>query len=304
MSSPSDSSTSSVEIVAATSPRFASAAATDTSNMDSSAAASTAARGLSGPVAERLASSLRTQRAVDDVCRKYGVSTAYTARPAGQRRACTPPQDGAVCVYEHALEAGICFQLNSFFCEALEHFGLAPGQLAPNGWRILAAFVLLCQDARVPASLAVFRHFFMLGKFKVRGWYFFRGKDTAGALFTGLPSSKRNKGWKSRFFFLTAPEAEPWPFPVTWGEPPRSNSRGTDLVLTSEDHKSLAKLLSLHRTAVDLQTYVFKTKLSTALSSSLAGESPPPQPPQHSDGSSGAKGILSFNYPIHDSSSK
>lgn len=173
MSSPSDSSTSSVEIVAATSPRLASAAAMDTSNMDSSAAA----LGLSGLVAERHASSLRTQRAVDDVCRRYSVSTAYTARPAGQRRACTPPQDGAVCVYEHALEAGICFPLDSFFCQALQHFGLAPGQLAPNGWRILAAFVLLCQDAGVPPSLAVFRHFFMLGKFRVRGWYFFRGKD-------------------------------------------------------------------------------------------------------------------------------
>jgi hypothetical protein len=39
-----------------------------------------------------------------------------------------------------------------------------------------------------PPSLGVFRHFLSLCAFKLKGWYFFRDKDAAGALFTGLPT--------------------------------------------------------------------------------------------------------------------
>uniref|UniRef100_J3MBR0 Transposase (putative) gypsy type domain-containing protein n=1 Tax=Oryza brachyantha TaxID=4533 RepID=J3MBR0_ORYBR len=121
---------------------------------------------LPRPVAaERIASSLRTQQAVDALCEKYRVPGEFAARPAGDLRACSTPPPGAVCVYKDALEAGMRVPLRPFACEVLGHFGLAPSEVAPNGWRIVAGFLVLCHHAGVPPSLAVFRHYFVFSLF-------------------------------------------------------------------------------------------------------------------------------------------
>ncbi|KAF0901571.1 hypothetical protein E2562_003544 [Oryza meyeriana var. granulata] len=228
---------------------------------------------LSRSVAGHIASSLRTQEAVDALCKKYGVPREFTARPAGELRACSTPPPGAVCVYAQALEAGMRVPLHPFVCEVLRHFGLAPSEVAPNGWRIMAGFLVLSHHAGVPPSLAVFRHFFKLCLFKLNGWYYFRGKDTVGMLFTGMPNHM--KGWKEGFFFLSSPS--PWPCQVRWGGPP-SKSSTAEPVLTREEEKLAAKLLDKHRAAVDLRTYLCESNLAAAFSSNLAGTSPQPPP--------------------------
>jgi hypothetical protein len=66
---------------------------------------------------EGFASFLLTQDDVDAVCKKYGVPMGwYTARPAGDLRASSPPPAGAVCVYAHALEAGMRVPLHPVRC--------------------------------------------------------------------------------------------------------------------------------------------------------------------------------------------
>ena len=42
-----------------------------------------------------------------------------------------------VCFYESAFVCGLRFPVHPFFMELLDHFGIAPGQLMPNSWRIL-----------------------------------------------------------------------------------------------------------------------------------------------------------------------
>nr|TKW19953.1 hypothetical protein SEVIR_4G053602v2 [Setaria viridis] len=242
---------------------------------------------LSRPVAERFASSFRTQESLDALCRKYGVPGEFSAiLPAGHHRACSPPPPGAVCVYAHALEAGMRVPLHGFFCEALAHFGVAPSQVAPNGWRVMAAFVVLSHFAGVPPSLAVFRHFFSLCAHKLRGWYWFRGKDSAGALFKGLPLSL--KGWKEEFFFLRSPT--PWPCPVKWGEPSKNST--AEPVLTREEKTVAAKLLRAHGAAVDLKTYLSESNLAAAM---ITGSRPPPPaaaaPSPRTASASSAKGM-------------
>jgi hypothetical protein len=141
---------------------------------------------LTRPVAERLASSFRTQESLDALCKKRRVPEEFAPLPAGDRRACSPPPPGAVCVYAHSLEAGMRVPLHPLFGEVLSHFGAAPSQLAPNGWRAMAGFVVICHFAGVGTpSLAVFRHFFSLSAFKLKGWYSFQGKDAAGLLSPG-----------------------------------------------------------------------------------------------------------------------
>uniref|UniRef100_A0ACD6AAW6 Uncharacterized protein n=1 Tax=Avena sativa TaxID=4498 RepID=A0ACD6AAW6_AVESA len=127
-------------------------------------------------VDERLVSSLRTQAKLDLLCKKHGIPSVYTPRPAGDdRRACTPPPPGSICVYAHALEAGMRVPLQGFFCEVLAHYGIAPAQLMPNGWRVMAGFLALCRTVGVPPSLAVFRRSFVLSvvSHKQKGWYCF-----------------------------------------------------------------------------------------------------------------------------------
>ncbi|XBI07734.1 hypothetical protein VPH35_135589 [Triticum aestivum] len=221
---------------------------------------------------EGAVSFLRRQHDVDAVCDKYGVpKDRYTALPAGDLRASSPPPPGCVCVYAEAMEAGMRVPLHGFFCDVLAHFGIAPTQLAPNGWRILAGFLVLCHSAGVPPSLPVFRYFFLLSivNHKHRGCYFFRSRDTSGLRFKGMPSYI--KDWKNSFFFLSS--SEPWPFPVEWGEP--SKSSFMEPVLDSEGKKYAAKLLrSYAGGAVDINTCLSDSNLAAAMAP--AASAPPP----------------------------
>jgi hypothetical protein len=237
---------------------------------------------LSGLVAERFASSFETQGSIDALCRKYGVPEQYSAvLPAGHQRACSPP-GSAVSVYAHALEAGMRVPLHGFFCEVLAHFGVAPSQIAPNGWRAMAGFVVLSHSAGVAPSLPVFRHFFSLCAFKLKGWYYFRGKDAAGLLFKGMPLSIA--GWKEAFFFLKSPT--PWPCPVKWGG--LSMGSTVEPALTREEQSVAKKLLRVHGAAVDIMTYLSESNLAAA---TIAGSSAkPPPPPIGTTSSASAKG--------------
>ncbi|CAL5044281.1 unnamed protein product [Urochloa decumbens] len=259
-STPADSSSSSVQILDPI-PRAPDATTVDTSDSDDDTSdcddAVVSGRGGSAPswpAAERLASSLRSQKALDALCKKHGVDTReFAPLPAGDRRACSPPPPGAVCVYADALEAGMRVPLRPFFAEFLSYFGLAPSQLAPNCWRVMAAFAALCRSAGVhPPPVAVFRHLFGLRALKnVKGIYCFVGKDIGVALFTGLPDSI--KGWKERFFFLKSSSSAPWPCAVLWGEPTKKSM--ADPMLTSEEKGVLEKLLRVRgAAAIDVRT--------------------------------------------------
>lgn len=240
---------------------------------------------LSRPAAEHIASSLRTQAEVKALCRKHRVPKDFAPRPAGELRACSAPPRGAVCVYAHALDAGLRFPLPAFVCDVLTHFRLAPGQLSPNGWQVLVAFVALCYEAGVRPSMTLLQHFFKLHN--RHGWYWFRSRESAGELFTGLRYSRTEKDWKEGFFFLTSPE--PWRCPVRWGEPP-SKSSVADPVLTSQQEEAANKLLGVHGAGGDIRTYLREANLAAAFSSNLAGAPPPPPPPQPSPRSAVAKG--------------
>uniref|UniRef100_A0ACD6AE61 Uncharacterized protein n=1 Tax=Avena sativa TaxID=4498 RepID=A0ACD6AE61_AVESA len=238
---------------------------------------------------ERVVSLLCTQDDVDAVCEKYSVPKGqYTARPAGDHlRASSHAPPGAVCVYAHALEAGMRVPLHPFYRDALAHLGVAPTQLAPNAWRIMAGFLVLCHSAGVPPSLAVFRHFFGFlpllpaNDDKRKRWYFFRSRDTSGLCLAGLP--QKNKDWKKGFFFLSSPE--PWGCPVEWGVPPESSF--VEPALSGEEEEMAARLLQAHDAApVDLRTYLCDSNLVAAKISPAS-----PAPSSCARTSAGSKGM-------------
>uniref|UniRef100_A0ACD5ZS64 Uncharacterized protein n=1 Tax=Avena sativa TaxID=4498 RepID=A0ACD5ZS64_AVESA len=222
------------------------------------------------PGAESIVSVLLTQSEVESLCEKHGVPKHFTARPAGDLPVCSVPPPGSLCVHAPALEAGMRVPLHGFFCEALAHFGVAPAQLTPNGWRIMAGFLALCGSAGVPPSLSVFRHFFALTvvSSKEKGWYFFRSRDKSGLRFAGLPTPSQD--WRKRFFFLSS--TEPWPCPVEWGEPAKTSF--LDPSLTGEEKRWVDELVRAHgAAAVDLSTDLCDSSLADAMSNT---KTPPP----------------------------
>ncbi|XBI07757.1 hypothetical protein VPH35_135611 [Triticum aestivum] len=245
--------------------------------------------------AEGFDSLLRTQEEIDALCEQYGVPKEFTARPAGDLRANSTPPPGAICVYARALEAGMRVPLRGFFRAVLAHFGIAPAQVTPNGWRFMAGFLVLCESTDVPPSLAVFLRFFHLSimdQKHEKGWYFFQSKRGSSSLgFTGLPNRgcKSIRRWRHDFFFLSAPE--PWHCAVEWGEPPKSSFR--NLRLTAEENESAVKLISAYGgAAVDLRNLLparcsgRRRRLCNSnpavCAAVITTASPPPPPPPSS----------------------
>ncbi|CAD6337507.1 unnamed protein product [Miscanthus lutarioriparius] len=287
---PSSSASHSLSSVQTIDPKPASAQDTtaDSSDRDDDGGGGGNAR--SWPATERVASYLRSQKSVHALCEKFGVNTkAFTPIPAGDRRACSPPPAGSICLYADALEAGMRVPLDPFFCEVLSHFGVAPSQLSPNCWRILAAFLALSRAAGVQLpSVPVFLHFFALRVLKVKGLYCFSPKDAAGVVFTGLPD--KIKRWNERFFFLKS--SAQWPCPVLWGEPTKKST--ADPVLTNEEKSAVAKLLSVRGAApIDVLIYLSEGDLAAARMTPRAPKPPTPSP---SDRATGAKGMDPSTY--------
>ncbi|XP_044443846.1 uncharacterized protein [Triticum aestivum] len=223
----------------------------------------------------RDASRVRGVEALRAICRKYSIPDGFTPLLAGNRSARAPPPPGSVCVFVDALEAGMRLPLHPFFGVVLDHFGIAPAQLAPNGWRAMAGFVVLSHFAGAPPSLPVFRHFFSLVAFPHR-LYPLRGKDATGAGLLFHPTKAKNAGWKEEFFFMSSSSA-PWPCPVQWGRPFRSAT--SDPSLTGPEKAVAANLVRTRGgSPIDLTAYLRDSNLAAA--KIIGALSPPPPTPQ------------------------
>ncbi|KQJ94586.1 hypothetical protein BRADI_3g11353v3 [Brachypodium distachyon] len=228
---------------------------------------------LSWPVAEQFKSSLRTQESLASLRARYGIPEGFGLHlTATSQAACAPPPTpargarggGAGVRRGHAPAAAplrLRLPLHPFVCDALAHFGVAPSQLAPNGWRVLVGFVVLChfRGAGAP-SLPVFRHFFALTPLpKGKGWYSFRAREGVPALFTGLPTSV--KAWKEEFLLVSPPPGAPWRCPVRWGAPTKEAT--SDPVLP-EMEAAVARRLTQGQCVVDLRSYLSESNLVAA----------------------------------------
>ena len=60
-----------------------------------------------------------------------------------------------VCFYESAFVCGLRFPVHPFLMELLYHFGIAPGQLMPNSWRIVVSCMGIWLDVTDGGMLKV-----------------------------------------------------------------------------------------------------------------------------------------------------
>ena len=139
-------------------------------------------------------------------------------RPNDEDRACHffP---GEVCFYEAAFTCGLRFTVHPFMMELLDHFGIAPGQLMPNSWRIVVNYMEIWLAANGDMiKVGELIYLYRLKESKEYEYYELVLWERRIRIVKGLPSSFRY--WKSRFFFVSGDDFET-PSSGDWGDIPR-----------------------------------------------------------------------------------
>ena len=121
--------------------------------------------------------------------------------PSEEERACHffP---GDVCFYKAAFLCGLRLPVHPFVMELLSHFGIAPGQLMPNSWRIVVSLMGIWLAATNGDMMRVDElvYLYCLKASKEHGYYELVLWERRTRIVCNLPSSFRY--WKSRFFFM------------------------------------------------------------------------------------------------------
>jgi hypothetical protein len=116
--------------------------------------------------------------------------------------ACSHAED--VAFYESALTAGLRFPIQPFIRELLDFLSLAPGQVAPNGWRvIISSMVMWTESSDSLDNITVEEFLYCFESSQITAspsFWTFRNRDNSVKLVEGLPSS--NRGWKDGYFFV------------------------------------------------------------------------------------------------------
>ena len=108
------------------------------------------------------------------------------------------PPAGYAGVYLHHLKAGLRFPPHDFIKAVLVHYKVHLIQIAPNGFRKMMCFLLICKLLDISPTVDLFRHFYAASP--SGDWLSFSKRKDAVELCLGLPSSIKN--WKGEFFFV------------------------------------------------------------------------------------------------------
>ena len=127
---------------------------------------------------------------------------------------------GEVCFYESAFVCLLRFLVHPFLMELLDRFGITPGQLMPNSWRIVVSCMGIWLAAMDGDMLKVDElvYLYRLKASKEHGYYELVPWERRTRIVKGLPSSFRY--WKSKFFFVSGDDFET-PSGEVWGDLPR-----------------------------------------------------------------------------------
>ncbi|VFQ60866.1 unnamed protein product [Cuscuta campestris] len=123
----------------------------------------------------------------------------------------------SIGIHYHSIKDLGEFSIHPFKVLFLETYGIMPGQLAPNGHRLLGSFINVCWFLRIPLSLRLFDHMFDVrpGSKETLGFVVVSSHQ-GQAFLCGLPPS--NKRWKDKYVCIKFPPAA-FPFAQNvWGK--------------------------------------------------------------------------------------
>ncbi|RWV82545.1 hypothetical protein GW17_00055948 [Ensete ventricosum] len=143
--------------------------------------------------------------AVVRVC--YSISEDYALHASLPRQRPYSPSLLGFSVSVDTLKAGLLFPLHPIIEECLKWWRISPSQVVSNLWHYLIAFLGECQRAGIISSRDLFMTCFHLCKSQSDYYLIAR----IGFRVSGTPSN--NKGWKTRYLFVSGPK---WGFRLEW----------------------------------------------------------------------------------------
>ncbi|VFQ80603.1 unnamed protein product [Cuscuta campestris] len=158
--------------------------------------------------------------------------------------------DTSIGIHYHSIKDLGEFFIHPFKVLFLETYGIMPGQLAPNGHRLLGSFINVCRFLRIPLSLRLFDYMFDIRPGSKETLRFVVVSSHQGRAFLcGLPPS--NKKWKDKYVCVKFP---PGAFPFAqnvWGKrmkrPPAVGRIGEEyfarLVKSMDEEKARMKAM-------------------------------------------------------------
>ena len=148
------------------------------------------------------ASSSLTLRSLDGIIEAYHVPRSKLPALPSPEQSIHEPPTGLAGVYHHHFKAGLRFSetgtINEFISSVLLHYRVHLVQIAPNGFRKILCFYIICKLLNIPPTVDYFRYFYVVAP--IGEWLSFSKRPHAVELCLGLPSSIKN--WKSEFFFI------------------------------------------------------------------------------------------------------
>ncbi|VFQ94935.1 unnamed protein product [Cuscuta campestris] len=123
----------------------------------------------------------------------------------------------SIGIHYHSIKDLGEFSIHPFKVLFLETYGIMPGQLAPNGHRLIGSFINVCRFLRIPLFLRLFDHMFDVrpGSKETLGFVVVSSHQ-GRAFLCGLPPS--NKKWKDKYASIKFPPAA-FPFAQNvWGK--------------------------------------------------------------------------------------
>ncbi|KAL9425706.1 hypothetical protein AB3S75_032631 [Citrus x aurantiifolia] len=141
-----------------------------------------------------------------DLRLRYSIPSEIPLKIPGKKDTPSRPPMGYVTLFLESFKYGLRCPLQPYFARILNGLNLAPGQLNPNGWRVLSSLLILwdrcCQSEPTVDEV---KHLYQLKSSpKDAGWYYFQSSTKSRKPITDLPTGGGGT-WKRKFFFVGGP---------------------------------------------------------------------------------------------------
>ncbi|KAK9232014.1 hypothetical protein WN943_022256 [Citrus x changshan-huyou] len=143
---------------------------------------------------------------LNDLRLRYSIPGEIPLRIPGKKDTPSRPPRGYVTLYLESFKYGLRCPLQPYFARILNGLNLAPGQLNPNGWRVLSGlFILWDRCCQGEPTVDEVKHLYQLKSSpKDAGWYYFQSGTKSRKPITDLPTGGGGT-WKRKFFFAGGP---------------------------------------------------------------------------------------------------
>ena len=104
-------------------------------------------------------------------------------------------------VYVDALSSGLRLVFHDFIPALLADVGISPCQLAPNAWRLVNCFIVLCLRKNIVPSIPLFRKIFQFknSPSSSPGWVYINHRANHPHIFNTASIPENNSHWKFDF---------------------------------------------------------------------------------------------------------